>query len=613
MKKSLILLFFVVNLAFGQNSVTTTNSSVDIQSNATGTTPLLNIKLTQANPNSQITPEAVKIESNGQASSLRVKNTNIGSTGALYTISNGVAINAESNYLSSAGIFTNYHTSNNAPAIKGENRGLGRAGYFQIDNTSNISASIFAETNGIGAAGDFSITNNTSTVPAIRATTTGFGPAIAGVTYGDGRAGYFLINNSSNINTSLYAITYGLSNAGEFAISNSSNNSHAVKAETNGTGAAGYFNVLNSASGNAALYSGTNGSGPSIWSRNLGTGRAGHFQISNVSSSSSVIYAETNGTGAGGYFTSASGAALITGTGNVGIGNSTPHAPLQFSNSAVNRKIVLFETADNDHQYYGLGNNSSVFRYQVDATSANHIFYAATSASTSNELMRITGGGNVGINSPTPIHKIEAIGVGTVSGGTAGFKGSQWYSHFSYGTAEHTYIRGGKDAANVYINDVATLGNVGIGVGAPTEKLHVFGNLRVSGTICNTSGTIAACSDIRYKKNFSKIENPLDKVLTLNGLHYDWRVDEFKENNFSKDRQIGFIAQEIEKIFPEMVFTDEKGYKSVDYARLTPVLVEAIKELKMMNDELKTKNEKLESNNQKLESRLDKIEAILNK
>ncbi len=55
-----------------------------------------------------------------------------------------------------------------------------------------------------------------------------------------------------------------------------------------------------------------------------------------------------------------------------------------------------------------------------------------------------------------------------------------------------------------------------------------------------------------------------------------------------------------------MVFTDEKGFKSVDYARLTPVLVEAMKELKMINDEFKLKN-------QKLESRLDKIEAIFNK
>ena len=99
----------------------------------------------------------------------------------------------------------------------------------------------------------------------------------------------------------------------------------------------------------------------------------------------------------------------------------------------------------------------------------------------------------------------------------------------------------------------------------------------------------------------------------MNGLHNDWRVDENRENNFTKDRQLGFNAQEIEKIFPEMAKTDAKGYKSVDDARLTPVLVEAIKELKTLNDELKSKNEKLEANSQKIEARLDKIEALLNK
>lgn len=215
----------------------------------------------------------------------------------------------------------------------------------------------------------------------------------------------------------------------------------------------------------------------------------------------------------------------------------------------------------------------------------------------------ITGSGNVGIRTNVPDASLEVHrGTGTL--GTAAFKGTQWYSHFNYSTTEHTFIRGGKDGANVYINDLATLGNVSVGNGNPMEKLHVFGNLRVTGTICNTSGAITACSDIRYKKDFSSIESPLWKVTQLKGLHYYWKTDEYKENNFSTERQVGFIAQEIEKIFPEMVFTDAQGYKSVDYARLTPVLVEAIKELKATNDELTHKNDKLEG-------RLSKIEALL--
>ena len=76
----------------------------------------------------------------------------------------------------------------------------------------------------------------------------------------------------------------------------------------------------------------------------------------------------------------------------VSIATTAANAELQLSNSVVNRKIILFEATANDHQYYGFGVNSSVFRYQVGGTSANHVFYAGVNSTTSNELMRITGG-----------------------------------------------------------------------------------------------------------------------------------------------------------------------------------------------------------------------------
>lgn len=88
----------------------------------------------------------------------------------------------------------------------------------------------------------------------------------------------------------------------------------------------------------------------------------------------------------------------ITGNGNVGIGNSVPNAPLQFSNALTNRKIVLWEGLNNDHQYYGFGVNGSVLRYQVSNTNDQHVFYAGTSSTNSQELMRIKGNGNVAIS-----------------------------------------------------------------------------------------------------------------------------------------------------------------------------------------------------------------------
>lgn len=92
---------------------------------------------------------------------------------------------------------------------------------------------------------------------------------------------------------------------------------------------------------------------------------------------------------------------------HVGIGQSNPNAPLQFANDLRNRKIVLYDAANNDHQFYGLGVNSGVFRYHVDAVEAAHVFYAATGLNSSNELLRIRGNGNVGIGMADAVARLQ--------------------------------------------------------------------------------------------------------------------------------------------------------------------------------------------------------------
>ncbi|HEY3387323.1 MAG TPA: hypothetical protein VGK46_12485, partial [Saprospiraceae bacterium] len=89
----------------------------------------------------------------------------------------------------------------------------------------------------------------------------------------------------------------------------------------------------------------------------------------------------------------------ITADGQVGIGVTTPHAQLQLATTVANRKIILYEVADNDHQFHGFGiDGFGSLRYQTANTLNDHVFVAATSSTNSNELMRIKGDGNVVIS-----------------------------------------------------------------------------------------------------------------------------------------------------------------------------------------------------------------------
>lgn len=95
----------------------------------------------------------------------------------------------------------------------------------------------------------------------------------------------------------------------------------------------------------------------------------------------------------------------------VGIGTATPHSQLQLGSTVTNRKIVMYETGDNDHEFYGFGVNSGIMRYQADRTTTDHVFYAGvTGGASSNELFRIKGTGNVGIGTATPQNKLHING-----------------------------------------------------------------------------------------------------------------------------------------------------------------------------------------------------------
>jgi hypothetical protein len=110
-------------------------------------------------------------------------------------------------------------------------------------------------------------------------------------------------------------------------------------------------------------------------------------------------------------------------------------------------------------------------------------------------------------------------------------------------------------------------------------QLGASANLVFDGNNLTCGGNIIANSDKKLKDNIVTIANALDKVSALRGVEYD-------RNDMNGQHQIGVIAQEVEKIIPEVVF-DNNGIKSVSYGNLVAVLIEAIKELKDEVDSLR--------------------------
>jgi hypothetical protein len=130
-----------------------------------------------------------------------------------------------------------------------------------------------------------------------------------------------------------------------------------------------------------------------------------------------------------------------------------------------------------------------------------------------------------------------------------------------------------------------TSNSIGIGTTSPTANLHVIGSITATGVI--TGLDVVATSDARLKTNLQIITDALNKVSQINGYT-------FVMINDITTRKVGVVAQEIQKVLPEVVSLNNRGFLGVSYGSIVALLIEALKEEKNERKELEVRIRALE-------------------
>ena len=203
-------------------------------------------------------------------------------------------------------------------------------------------------------------------------------------------------------------------------------------------------------------------------------------------------------------------------------------------------------------------------------------------------IMTLEGDGNVGIGVDGPLARLH-VNQGTVSGTIIKATGIQAQIEIQTSTAgdAHLYMRPNSTGNNAAIFKMTAGTNYNWRWQDDATTPVVFMQLSQSNSSLSVKGDIIAYgspSDERYKENIKPIESALDKVTKLQGVTFDWKKS---DNLLDIKEDIGFIAQDVQKVVPELVRENEDGKLSLRYQGITPILLEAIKELKAEIEELK--------------------------
>lgn len=283
----------------------------------------------------------------------------------------------------------------------------------------------------------------------------------------------------------------------------------------------------------------------------------------------------------------------------VGIGTTLPRKELDVRGSIIASSKPLTSlpigidytllTNNNGRGLLGVYNGFSSLSLDINALDIS--FKSGTSNFGNPVHMFLNSLGNLGIGTSTPTQKLDVNG-NVVASGSVSVNTTQTHEPLCVGDGAYVVratSSGYRGAYKIGTNNssfwcgMASFGTGGTDQGDLRFRTAYGGNagyrmiIDRAGNITYT-GSLTASSDIRFKKDIVPITNALASILKLRGVSYNWNTKAFNEKGFQDTPQIGFIAQEVELLYPELVLTDSEGYKSVDYSKITVVLLQALKE-----------------------------------
>jgi hypothetical protein len=319
---------------------------------------------------------------------------------------------------------------------------------------------------------------------------------------------------------------------------------------------------------------------PSLDAAKIGSGVLALVRIPNLDASKITV----------GIFDAARVPATLTGnrifSGNVGIGTTTPGFPLNFPNS-LGDKISLYGQSGNS---FGFGIAPSTLQIHTDHSGSDIAFGHGSSASMT-ETMRIKGSGNVGIGTTAPVRKLHVNGDMRVEG----------WIYQTFGGVEYRLDRNAFDGIARWNSDARLKERIT----TIPAALHTLAKLRGVTWQWNETGLECFTKDLQldYRSASGRPED-------------DEKIWEEKRREILQEHskvQFGFLAQEVEQVFPDWVSTGNDGYKQINMERLSAVLVNAINEQQQQIEALRTAQAAqlatLQARNERLERQVAELTA----